>query len=208
MPKLTINEYKQLFSSGSSPGKLYGTAKKHNPSNDDNVKKLPIWPIISNISAAKYHLAKYLSKLISPLSISECTVSSTKDFVQNIRIIKVPTWHHMVCFDAKSLFINIPLKYFIDFVLKRICDSGELWTDITRLEMKEMLALCTKNVHFTFSGVIYVQTDRVALGSSLGQVLAGIFMVHLERFETLTNLKDQLSFGMFYYFEKVYNYLL
>ena len=74
--------------------------------------------------------------------------------------------------------------------------------------MKEMLALCTKNVHFTFSGVIDVQTDRVALGSSLGQVLAGIFMVHLERFETLTNLKDQLSFGMFYYFEKVYNYLL
>lgn len=183
MPKLTINEYKQLFPSGSSPGKLYGTAKKHNPSNDGNVKKSPIWPIISNISAPTYHLAKYLSKLISPLSISEYTVSSTKDFVQNIRIIKVPTWHHMVCFDAKFLFINIPLRYFINLVLKRICDSGELWTNITRLEMKEMLALCTKSVHFTFSGVIYLQTDRVALSSSLGHVLAGIFMVHLERFE-------------------------
>ena len=35
--KHTINEYKQLYSSGSSPGKFYGTAKIHKLSNNDNV---------------------------------------------------------------------------------------------------------------------------------------------------------------------------
>ena len=59
--------------------------------------------------------------------------------------------------------------------------------------MKEMLTLCTKNVHFTFNGGIYLQTDGVVMGSCLGPVLAGIFMVHLERSQVPV-LKDQLSF--------------
>ena len=179
--KLTINEYKQLYPSGSSPGKFYGTAKIHKLSNDNNVEIFPIRPIISNIGTATYSQAKYLSKLTSPLSSSEYTVSSTKDFVQNIQTIKVPTGYHMVSFDVKSLLTNVPLEYTIDLILKRIYDNGELSTDIIRSEMEEMLTLCTKNVHFTFNGDIYLQTDRVAMGSSLGPVLARILMVHLER---------------------------
>ena len=95
-----------------------------------------------------------------------------------MRAIKVPTGYQMVSFDVKSLFTNVPLEYTIDLILKRIFDNGELSTDITRSEMKEMLTLCTKNVHFTFNGDIYLQTDGVAMGSPLGPVLAGIFMVH------------------------------
>ena len=59
--------------------------------------------------------------------------------------------------------------------------------------MKEMLTLCTKNVHFTFNGDIYLQTDGVAMGSPLGSFLARIFMVHLER-SLVPVLKDQLRF--------------
>ena len=47
--------------------------------------------------------------------------------------------------------------------------------------MKELLLLCTKNVHFSFNDIIYQQSDRVAIDSPLRRVLAGIFMVHLER---------------------------
>ena len=47
--------------------------------------------------------------------------------------------------------------------------------------MREILLLCTKNVHFTFSDVVYLQTDGVAVDSLLGPVLAGVFMVDLER---------------------------
>ena len=59
--------------------------------------------------------------------------------------------------------------------------------------MKEMSTLCTKNVHFTFNNDIYLQTDGIAMISSLGPVLTGIFMVHLER-SLVPVLKDQLSF--------------
>ena len=47
--------------------------------------------------------------------------------------------------------------------------------------MREILLLCTKNEHFTFSDVVYLQIDGVAMDSLLGPVLAGVFMVGLER---------------------------
>ena len=87
---------------------------------------------------------------MSPLSSPEYTVSSTKDFIQSIHTIKVPPGYHMVSFYAKSLFPNVPLEYTIDLILKIIYDNRELSTNITRSEMKEMLTLCMKNVHFTF----------------------------------------------------------
>ena len=46
--------------------------------------------------------------------------------------------------------------------------------------MKKLLFLCTKKVHFTFGNNICQEKDGVAIGSTLGPVLTGIFMVHLE----------------------------
>ena len=99
----------------------------------------------------------------------------------------------MVSFDVKSLFMNVPSEYTIDLILKRIYDNGKLSTGITRSEMKEMLKLCAKNIHFTFNSDINLQTDGVAMGSPLGPVLAGNFMVHLKR-SLVPVLNDQLSF--------------
>ena len=46
--------------------------------------------------------------------------------------------------------------------------------------MKNLLTLCTKNVHFTFNNEIYIQNDGVAMGSPLGLIVAGNFKVELE----------------------------
>ena len=97
-----------------------------------------------------------------------------------IKNIQVPLGFHMVSFDVKSLFTNVSLEYTIGLVLERIYNKGELVTNITRSEMKEML-LCTKNLHFSYNHDIYIQRDRVAMGSPLGLVLTGIFMMNLER---------------------------
>ena len=86
----------------------------------------------------------------------------------------------MVSFDVKSLFANVPLDRTIDIVLRRIYDKHELQTSIARSEMKKLLILCTKNVHFTFDNVIKVQNDGMAMGSPLRPVLSDIFMIELE----------------------------
>ena len=46
--------------------------------------------------------------------------------------------------------------------------------------MRDLIFLCTKNLHFTFNKDIYKQTYGVAMGSPLGPVLASIIMVELE----------------------------
>ena len=58
--------------------------------------------------------------------------------------------------------------------------------------MRNLLLLCTKNVHFCFGGDIYQQNDGVAMGSPLGPVLAGIFMVELET-RIIPTVTDNIS---------------
>ena len=70
----------------------------------------------------------------------------------------------------------------IEIILGRVYEKKDLTTTtISKREMKELLYLCTKNVHFSFSSEIYMQNDGVAMGFPLGPVLANIFMVELER---------------------------
>ena len=83
-------------------------------------------------------------------------------------------------FHVASLFTDVPLEETIETILKRIYVNKEITTDIPKQEMKELLILCTKNVHFTFNNETYIQVDGVAMGSPLDPVLAKIFMVELE----------------------------
>ena len=64
--------------------------------------------------------------------------------------------------------------------MKRIYERKKINTSFTKQELKELILLCTKGVHFTLCRESYVQTDGVTMGFPLGPVLAGIFMVELE----------------------------
>ena len=78
-----------------------------------------------------------------------------------------------------SLFTNVPFEYTID-IIRKVYEEKLIKTDIPKKEMKELLLLCTKNVHFEFNGETFQQLDGAAMGSPLGPVIAGIFMVELE----------------------------
>ena len=75
-----------------------------------------------------------------------------------------------MCIDNLSLAVS-----------KQVCISlpFEMHTNIKRSEMKELLLLYTNNVYFMFNSDIYQQCNSVAMGSPLGPVIAGMFMVEL-----------------------------
>ena len=144
---LSAQEYLTIYSTGSCPGKFYGTAKVHKLPENGNVDQLPIRPIVSNIGTATYQLAKFLTKLLSPLSQSQYTFKSTKDFIQKIHNVNVPHGFNMISFDVKSLFTSVPLEETINVALDRIYHWKEIETSIGKNDMHNLLLLCTKNVH-------------------------------------------------------------
>ena len=152
---LTDQECKRLYPSGSGLGKFYGTAKLHKSSINDGIDKLPIRPIFSNTGALTYQLAKNLAKLLSPLANLEYTFTSAKDFIEKIKNVKIPHGHQLISFDVKSLFTNVPIQKTIDILLKRIYENKEINTSISKKDMKYILILCTKSVHFPMNGDIY-----------------------------------------------------
>ena len=148
---------------------------------NDSIENLPLRPIISNIGTESYHLAKHLRKLLLPLSHSEFTVENTKTFIQEFKNMLPPDEYKLISFGVTSLFTNVTLDCTISIILKQIYDLRELETKISRKEMKDLLLLCTKNVHFSYDNKLYNQKDGVAMGSPLAPVIAGILMVDLEK---------------------------
>ena len=88
--------------------------------------------------------------------------------------------YEMVSFDVSNLFTNVPLEYTIELILKKVYNKKLIKTKLKRDELRELLRMCTKELHFTYDGKTYKQTDGVCMGSPLGPVLANVFMVHLE----------------------------
>ena len=88
--------------------------------------------------------------------------------------------YDMVSFDVSNLFTNVPLEFTIDLVLKKVYNKKMVKTKLKRNELRELLMMCTKELHFVFNGKTYKQKDRVCLGSPLVPLLANVFMVHLE----------------------------
>ena len=107
-------------------------------------------------------------------------MQSSTEFMEHIKAKSVPRGYHLISFDVIALFTNVPLDATIDIVLKCINDNREINTANSKRELKELIKLCTKDVHFNFNGTTYVQKDGVGMGSPLAPILAGIFMVELE----------------------------
>ena len=68
---------------------------------------------------------------------------------------QVPGGYKMVSFEVKLLFTNAPLEKTTEITLDRIYERKEINTLISKKEMKQLLTLCTKSVHFTYDNTVY-----------------------------------------------------
>ena len=94
-----------------------------------------------------------------------------------MRSEEVPSGYKLVSFDVTSLFTNVPLDFTIDVILRKIYDERLINTKIKRGEMKHLLQLCTKKLHFSFNGKTYIQVDGVVTVSYTHLTLPTIYSV-------------------------------
>ena len=84
-------------------------------------------------------------------------MKNTKAFIQEFKNTLPPDNYKLVSFGVASLLTNVPLDYTISIILKQIYDRRELETKTLRKEMKYILLLCTKKVHFSYDNKLYSQ---------------------------------------------------
>ena len=69
----------------------------------------PIRPIVSFIDSPTYETAKFLNKVLSPLTCDvPQKVENSVEVKEHLENITVPEDHTLVSFDVRSLFTSIP----------------------------------------------------------------------------------------------------
>ena len=83
--------------------------------------------------------------------------------------------------DVNPLFTNIHLDKTIDICINQLFEITDTVECFTKSELKQLLCFATKESYFIFNGLLYKQTDGVAMGSPLGPSLANAFLSYHEK---------------------------
>ena len=62
-------------------------------------------------------------------------MDSTKDFTTFARSLKVEENQEMISFDIPSLFINVPLDFTIDLIIKKVYNKKMIKTKLKKEEL-------------------------------------------------------------------------
>ena len=168
------NVYDKLVPSGSSPGKIYGMVKVHK-------KDYPLRPVVSMLNTPEYNLAKFLDDIIKPNIPKSFMVDSSINFLDELKLTQLTPSDHMVSFDVKSLFTNVPLYFTISIIAEHIYSDKSLSIpSFPKNTFIQLLKLATGGL-FMYKDIFIQQKDGVSMGNPLGPTMANFFMAYLEK---------------------------
>lgn len=90
-----------LKSNNSICPRIYGQPKAHK-------LDLPFLPVIPNITAPTYKLAKYIANILQNSLHSRHNTTSSFEFCDVVNNIKLPEGYIIISLDVTSLFTNVP----------------------------------------------------------------------------------------------------
>ena len=157
--EISIEQYKDLSPSGSSPGIMYGLAKVHKIVTDG----LPSFrPILSAISTPTYKLAKFLVPVLEPLTTNDYTIKDSFTFAEELQTFDSKLV--MASFDIESLFTNILLQETIDPYVENLFQDRTHVDNLSKNSFRELLTRTMSESLILFDQEFYKQHDGVALG--------------------------------------------
>ena len=112
--------YRRLYPTAAVPSKFYGLPKIHKPG-------IPLRPIVSSIGAATYNTAKELAKILKPLvGMSVHQVHNTRDFVQQMKDVRLKQGECIISYDVTALFTSVPINPVLKIIKHRLANDHEL----------------------------------------------------------------------------------
>nr|VZI18684.1 unnamed protein product [Spirometra erinaceieuropaei] len=154
--------------------RFYGLPKVHKDG-------APLRPIVSLKGTPTYGLAKWLFRRLKFLTAeSDTTVSSSAQFLEELKGVSIHPNEVMVSFDVTSLFTSIPQDLAIETIellLQSKYDETE--NRIGHAQILQLLKLCLRT-YFTFDGTIYEQVKGTPMGSPISGFIAKAVLQRLE----------------------------
>ena len=181
--------YNRLRSSGGLTPLLYGLPKVHKPG-------VPLRPIVSFFSSPTYQLSKHLSMILAPLiGNSDSHVQNSRRFSSFMASQILSPDDVLVSFDVVSLFTNVPVNLAIDVAHRRLRanDSLPSRTNLSVVELIQLLEFCLNATYLSFRGQVFQQTYGTAMGSPVSVSVANIVMEDVEE-RALSSYEIQLPF--------------
>ena len=168
--------HKSIKQAGTRSGTMYEIDKVHK----QEVDGFAIFrPILSVLQTPTYSIAKFLLPILDPLTKNEYTVKDSFHFVEEI--CEQDPSLSMGSLDVDSLFTNISLDETIAICINQLFENTDTVEGFTKSELKQLLYLATKDSCFIFNGLLYKQTDGVAMASPLGTSLGNAFLSYHEK---------------------------
>ena len=110
-------------------------------------------------------------------------VHNTKDFVEQLKDVRLKWGECIISYDVTALFTSVPIQPVVNIIQQRLTKDKDL-QQRTTMSIKHIISLlefCIRSTHFVFQGQYYEQAEGAAMGSLLSPIVASIFM---EKFET------------------------
>ena len=187
---LDSNTYKSMYPTGCVPPKFYGLPKIHKP-------HTPLRPIVSSCGSATYGVAKELAKILKPLvGKSPHHITSTQDFVEQVKQIKLEPGECLSFYDVSALFTSVPIDPALN-IIKDLLDKDNTLKERTVMEDGDIILLlefCLKNTYFSFQGQFYEQVEGAAMGSPVSPIITNLYMEYLEQ-KALSTASHPLGSG-------------
>ncbi|XP_062709043.1 uncharacterized protein LOC134288377 [Aedes albopictus] len=157
---------RELASNNAICPRIYGQPKSHK-------QNLPLRPVIPNITAPTYKLARYVANILQSSLRSQYSTYSSFDFCKEVNGFKIPEGYIMISLDVTSLFTNVPRHLVIRNIIER---WNEVTTEINLDLFLEIVEYCMGASYFCFEGQFFKQTYGTAMGSPLSPIAADIVL--------------------------------
>ena len=166
-----------MYPTGCVPQKFYGLPKIHKPDT-------PLRPIVSSCGSVTYGVAKELAKILKPLvGKSPHHITSTQDFVEQARHIKLEPGECLSSYDVSTLFTSVPIDPALN-IIKDLLDKNNTLkgrNSYGRWGHYPPIGVLSQEHYFSFQGQFYEQVEGAAMGSPVSPIVDNLYMEYLEQ---------------------------
>ena len=134
---------------------------------------------MSICGSVTYGVAKELAKILQPLvDKSPCHITSTQDFVEQAKQIKLEPGECLGSYDVSALFTSVPIDPALN-IIKDLLDKDTTLKERTVMEVSYIILLlefCLNNTYFSIQDQFYEQVEGAAMGSAVIPIVANLYI--------------------------------